>query len=255
MATKKTVKTSETKTKTRRTYKSKEPLNENQVLKKKKAEKRQEMVAQEEARALINDLYQANLPQFIEKRKEEFEKVVKLYESENEERIAMRDNKLSQDDLEYLISKPLITISGAERKYSPTDLLMFNECFWDCVRRANKVMGNTPYIPTLQQLSKLMGVPESYFTRLYNSNDIEVANVTEMIKDSFINYYTVNGMTNRINSIMAIFILKAGYNMRDNEPPRTVINNITTTVAHDEIEKLEAQYSNFGNNVIDINEV
>lgn len=62
------------------------------------------------------------------------------------------------------------------------------------------------------------------------------------MKDRFINYYTVNGMTNRVNSILVIFTLKAGYGMRDNDTPQFVINNTTTTVPQDEISKLAAQY-------------
>lgn len=229
-------------TKTRKSYKSKTPLTENQALKKKRADKKQEIDQQLEARDMVAELYQSNLPVFIDKRKEEFEEAIKLFAAENEERIAMNDNKLSQDDLEYLISKPLITISGAERKYSATDLLTFNQCYWDCVRKASKVMGNTAYVPTMEQLCSMMSMPSSQMWRLYNSNDPEVANAVEMIKDKFISYYTVNGMTNRVNSIMAMFTMKARYGLRDNDTPQVVINNNTTTTDQNVIESLESKY-------------
>lgn len=230
-------------TKTRKTYKSKTPLNENQAKKKRVADKKQELAQQIEARDMVAELYQSNLPVFIDKRKQEFEEVVKLYAKEYDEQIAIGNNKLPQDDLEYIISKPLITISGAERKYSPADLLMFNECYWECVRRANKVMSPSVYVPTLEQLSGLMSMPKSMFSRMYNSNDTEMANAAERVKDKFINYYTVNGMTNRINSILVIFTLKAGYGLRDNDnTPQIVINNNATTTDKNVIESLESKY-------------
>lgn len=240
--TKKEVQTETTKPKTRRTYKSKTPLNEHQEKKARITKKKEEQVQQLQAREMVADLYKRNIPAFIEKRREEFDNALAMFKNDYEARIAMGDNKIPQDDLEYLISKPLILISGADRKYSAADLLMFNECYWDCVRRANKVMGNTAYVPTLQQLSGLMSMPQSTFTAFYNSSDKELANAAEIVKDRFVNYYTVNGMTNRVNSILVIFTLKAGYGMRDNDTPQVVINNTTTTVPQDEISKLAAQY-------------
>lgn len=229
-------------TKTRKTYKSKAPLNENQAKKKRVVEKKQEIAQQLEARGMVAELYQSNLPIFIDKRREEFEEIAKLYADEYNKQIAMGNNKLPQDDLEYLISKPLITISGAVRKYSPADLLMFNECYWECVRKANKAMSPSVYVPTLEQLSGLMSMPKSAFSTMYNSSDAEMANAAEIVKDRFVNYYTVNGMTNRINSILVIFTLKAGYGLRDNEAPQVIINNNTTTAEQSVIESLESKY-------------
>lgn len=228
--------------KLRRTYKSKIPLNEHQEKKERIANKKEELAKQEEARKMVADLYQNNLSLFIEKRKQEFQEVANLYAIENEDRIMAGDNKLPQDDLEYLISKPLITISCAERKYSAANLLTFSECYWDCVRQANKIMKSTTYIPTTQQFCGMIGMAATDVSRLCNSNDKEVANAMEMIRDKFINYYTVNGMTNRINSIFTIFTLKAGYGLRDNDVPQVIVNNQTTTVPQDEISKLAAQY-------------
>lgn len=239
--------------KMRRTYKTKNPLTENQVRKAKIQKKKEEQIQQLQTREMLADLYKKNIPTFIQKRREEFDSALTLFVTEYEDRIAMQDNKIPQDDLEYLISKPLITISAAERRYSAADLLMFNECYWECVRMANKVMGNTAYVPTLQQLSGLMSMPQSTFTAFYNSNDKELANAAEIVKDRFINYYTVNGMTNRINSILVIFTLKAGYGMRDNDAPQVVVNNTTTTLNQDDISALEAKY-NF-DKIIDINEI
>lgn len=228
--------------KMRRTYKSKTPLNQHQEKKARVAKKKEDLEQQLEARQIVNDLFQSNLPTFIEKRKQEFEEVIKLFATEYEDRIMAGDNKIPQDDLEYAIMKPMITISGAERKYSAQDLLMLNECYWNCVRKANKVMQTTTFVPTIEQFCGFMSAPKNIMTTLYNSNDPEVANAAEMIKDRFVNYYTVNGMTNRINAILTIFTLKAGYGMRDNDVPQVVINNQTTTVPQDEISKLASQY-------------
>lgn len=225
--------------KTRRTYKSKTPLNEHQEKKERVAKKKEEREDQLQAREMVGDLFKEALPQFIEKRKQEFEEAYNTFISVNEEKLMAGDTKISQGKLSNLLSKPLASVIGISAKLSAQDLLTASQCYWECVNLANE---SIVYVPSIEQFCGMMGMASSRLVDYYYSSDKELAQAAEMVKDKFIDYYTVNGMTNRVNSIMAMFTMKARFGLRDNDTPQVVINNQTTTVPQDEISKLAAQY-------------
>lgn len=239
------------KPKTRRTYKSKTPLTQAEERKKRIADKKEEQAQQLKARGIVGDLFKEALPQFIEKRKQEFEEAYNIFVSVNEKKLMAGDTKLSQGKLSNLLSKPLAAVVGMSAKLSAEDLLTCSQCFWECVSLANE---SIVYVPSIEQFCGMMGMSSSRLVDYYYSSDRELAEAAEMVKDRFIDYYTVNGMTNRVNSIMAMFTMKARFGLRDNDTPQVVINNTTTTMNQDDIASLEAKYG-FGNNIIDIDEV
>lgn len=225
--------------KTRRTYKSKKPLNENQERKERRTKKKEEREDQLQAREMVGDLFKEHLPEFIEKRKEDFVEMCKIFQIDNDDKLCEGNAKISQGRLSNLLSKPLSVVVGMSTKLSASDLLTCSQCYWDCVDIANE---SIVYVPSIEQFCGMMGMSSKRLVQYYYSNDPELAEAAEMVKDRFIDWYTVNGMTNRANSIMAMFTMKARFGLRDNDTPQVVINNTTTTVPQDEISKLAAQY-------------
>lgn len=227
------------KQKTRRTYKSKTPLNEHQAKKKRVAQKKEEREDQLQAREIVGELFKDHLPEFIEKRKQDFEEMFKVFQINNEDKFVEGNSKISQGKLSNLLSKPLTAVIGASTAISASELLTCSQCYWDCVNIANE---SITYVPSIEQFCGMMGMSSKRLIQYYYSNDQELSEAAEMIKDRFIDWYTINGMTNRVNSIMAMFTMKARFGLRDNDTPPVVINNQTTTVPQDEISKLAARY-------------
>lgn len=190
------------------------------------------------------------LPKYIEQRKQEFEELLERFKIENEVILDKGDGKVDVMELSNCLSTPLMFGGIANTKVTASDISMYFKCYWDCIMKANKSF-NCP--PTLIQFCGLLGVSTSTFANLQFNEDPNIREAVLMVKDRFVDYYTIKGLKNELNSIMVIFTLKAQYGLRDNDPPQTVINNNYTTQVHTDIDDIEKRFNlpNM-NNVIDV---
>lgn len=227
---------------------------ERETIKKIKSAKRTNKRLQvlENVNAAVAERFLTEFPAYVEKQKEEFEKMLHEFCVENEN--ALSDPSLAKKIptlklSEYLCKsfvKDLIHIDG--RKYSPAHLRMASDYYWGCVTEIT-AEGLT-YVPTLQQFARLLNISVQTLRQTYlNSSDDAMRETILMIRDRFVDYYTTRGMTREISEVMSIFMLKAEYNIRDNDTPQTVINNNTISINSDMLEKLKAEESRISGGV------
>ena len=203
---------------------------------------------QKKATDIIAREFSTKLPEYVEKRKKEFEETLEKFKIENDVIIQARQGKVAHLRLSNLLSKPLIFSGIANTKLSASDIAMYSQCFWDCVASASeKIL----YVPTIEQFCGLMGMSVSSFLKYRDSQDENVREMVQMIYDKFCDYYTVKGLTQELNTIMAIFTLKARYGLRDNAP-QTVVNNYNPIVSDAKIEELEKKFHFKDEDVIDV---
>lgn len=181
-----------------------------------------------------------NLPQYIEKRKQEFEELLERFKIENEVILDRGDGKVDTMELSNCLSKPLYFGGIANCKVSAADISMFFDCYWDCIMKVNKTT-NCP--PTLMQFCRFLGMSTKTFASYQFNEDANIREMVLMVRDQFIDYYTVKGLKNELNTIMVIFALKAQYGLRDNDAPQTVINNNYTTQVQTDIDDIEKRFN------------
>lgn len=206
-------------------------------------------VEQKKAYDIIASEFSKKLPEYIEKREKEFEQTLETFLIENDRIIEIKQGKVAHIRLSNLLSKPLIFGGVVNTKISAADMAMFSECFWDCVAKASeKIL----YVPTIEQFCGLMGISVFSFLKYRDNPDENIRETVQMIYDKFCDYYTVKGLTQELNTIMAIFTLKARYGLRDNDAPQMVVNNFSTTVQRDELEELEKKLHFNDKDIIDM---
>lgn len=187
-----------------------------------------------------------DFPAYVEERKAEFEKELGAFcvKYENELSDPQLAKKIPTLKLSEYLCKSFVksTIQIDGRKYSPAHLRMASDYYWDCIAGIN-AEGLT-YVPTLQQFARLLNISVATLKNSYlNSQDEAMRETILMIRDRFVDYYTTRGMTREISEVMSIFMLKAEYNIRDNDVPQTVINNNNISINSDMLEKLKAEES------------
>lgn len=206
---------------------------------------------QKTMKELVGDKFRELLPQYIEERSKEFEKELNDFKIQNEVLIETSKGKINTYKLSRILSKPLFINGIAISKLSAYDMMTFSQCYWDCV---GLVADTVIYVPTIEQLCSFMSLSTSSFFAYKQSQDPEVREVVQIIFDKFVDYYTVKGMTNELNSIMAMFTMKARYGLRDNDTPQTVVNNYNASVPQSSIDELEKRFG-ISDDVVDVGEV
>lgn len=210
----------------------------------KRADKLSEI--KESSTDLIKKKFEVMIPTYIEERKKQFENMLEDFKIANEVTIREKHGKISHTKLSSLLSKPLFFGGISKTEISATDIFTYSQCYWDCVDIANE---SILYIPTLYQLCGLMGISTSTFVNYKSNSNEDVREAVKMVFDRFVDFYTVKGLTSELNTIMAIFTMKAQYGMRDNDAPQVNITNVNNTVPKQDIADLERQY-NFGDTTI-----
>lgn len=193
----------------------------------------------QDAESLIASTFGEKLPEYVEKRRIAFEEELERFKIDNDVIIDAKGGKVSHYKLSNMLSKPL-TMLTRPLKFTAYDIALCAELYWDCVAMASE---RIVYIPTVQQLSSLMGISVGTFVEYKNSNDISIRQTVEKIYDKFVDFYMVKGLTNELNTIMSIFALKAQYGLRDNDTPQVTVNNYTQTVQQNSIDELEKQFN------------
>jgi hypothetical protein len=197
------------------------------------------------AEALVAATFSAKLPEYVEKRRIAFEEELERFKIANDVIIDAKGGKVSHYKLSNMLSKPL-TMVATPLKFTAYDIALCAELYWDCVAMANE---SIVYIPTLQQLAGLMGTTVGTILDYKNSTDMSIRQTVERIYDKFVDFYTVKGLTNELNTIMSIFALKAQYGLRDNDTPQVTVNNYTQTVQQNSIDELEKQFNMAGKGI------
>lgn len=214
---------------------------------KKKAENNKLAKLKDKGQALILQDYTENFPAFVEQRRAEFAKLLDNYKDK------LLDNGVEEDKLASVstlaisraLGTPFINAYGASLAYSPEQLIMANDFYWESV--SNVVSKGFKYVPTIQEFCSLLGISTLTLIRSYASNTQEqMREAVQIIKDSFSSYYIQCGMKREYSEVMAIFTMKSSLGMRDNEPPITIINNTSVLADEQSVEKFRQKL--FGGN-------
>lgn len=213
----------------------------------KKAENNRLAKLKDKGQALILQDYTENFPAFVEQRRAEFAKLLDNYKDK------LLDNGVEEDKLSSVstlaisraLGTPFINAYGASLAYSPEQLIMANDFYWESV--SNVVNKGFKYVPTIQEFCSLLGISTLTLIRSYASNTQEqMREAVQIIKDSFSSYYIQCGMKREYSEVMAIFTMKSSLGMRDNEPPITIINNTSVLADEQSVEKFRQKL--FGGN-------
>lgn len=211
----------------------------------------------DEVNEILADEFTNRLPDYVHRRKSEFQNEFKKYCLAHEDEIAdpERVKKLYMMNLQDYLCRSFITstirIDG--RKYSAVHLRLVSDFYWECVSEI--VEKGLTYIPTIQQFARLLGVSVQTLKNYMNAPDDDMRETILMIRDRFVDFYTARSMSRQISEVMSIFTLKAEYNIRDNDTPQTVINNNTISIGADMLEKLRAEESKFGESGAEVKEL
>lgn len=214
---------------------------------KKKAENNRLAKLKDKGQALILQDYTENFPAFVEQRRAEFAKLLDNYKDK------LLDNGVEEDKLSSVstlaisraLGTPFINAYGASLAYSPEQLIMANDFYWESV--SNVINKGFKYVPTIQEFCSLLGISTLTLIRSYASNTQEqMREAVQIIKDSFSSYYIQCGMKREYSEVMAIFTMKSSLGMRDNEPPITIINNTSVLADEQSVEKFRQKL--FGGN-------
>lgn len=201
------------------------------------------------AKALIADKFVKDFPMYVEERKEEFGRALQRYVSECGE--VLHDptlaNKIPVLRLQEALCKSFVTstIKIEGKKYNASHLQIASDYYWECVGEIQE--SGFTYVPTLQQFARLLNISMQTLKNYMNSPDEEMRETLLMIRDRFVDYYTSRGMSRQISEVMSIFMLKAEYNIRDNDVPQTVINNNHISISNDMLDRLKAEELKIGN--------
>lgn len=213
----------------------------------KKAENNKLAKLKDKGQALILQDYTENFPAFVEQRRAEFAKLLDNYKDK------LLGNGVEEDKLSSVstlaisraLGTPFINAYGASLAYSPEQLIMANDFYWESV--SNVVNKGFKYVPTIQEFCSLLGISTLTLIRSYASNTQEqMREAVQIIKDSFSSYYIQCGMKREYSEVMAIFTMKSSLGMRDNEPPITIINNTSVLADEQSVEKFRQKL--FGGN-------
>lgn len=213
----------------------------------KKAENNKLAKLKDKGQALILQDYTENFPAFVEQRRAEFAKLLDNYKDK------LLDNGVEEDKLSSVstleisrgLGTPFINAYGASLAYSPEQLIMANDFYWESV--SNVINKGFKYVPTIQEFCSLLGISTLTLIRSYASNTQEqMREAVQIIKDSFSSYYIQCGMKREYSEVMAIFTMKSSLGMRDNEPPITIINNTSVLADEQSVEKFRQKL--FGGN-------
>lgn len=199
----------------------------------------------------IQSEFHNNLPEYIEKRKQQFSELLDKCKIDNNLIIDASTGKVAHYELTEMLSKPLIFGGVANSKISAYDISMFSDCYWDCAMRLYDL--DNRKIPSLPQLCRLMGISMYTFVKYKNHNDPNISESVNMAYDRFVDFYTVKGLTGELEKITTIFTLKAQFGLRDNDAPQMIVNNNFTTEVHTNLDDIEKQYGLVGGKpVIDV---
>lgn len=211
--------------------------------KKRKQEQNKEVMEVGKAKALIADKFVKDFPRYVEERKGEFGRALQRYVAECGE--VLRDPTLAGKvpvlRLQEALCKSFVTstIKIDGKKYNASHLQIASDYYWECVGEIQE-KGFT-YVPTLQQFARLLNISMQTLKNYMNSPDEEMRETLLMIRDRFVDYYTSRGMSRQISEVMSIFMLKAEYNIRDNDVPQTVINNNHISISNEALDRLKAE--------------
>ena len=185
--------------------------------------------------AMIVEKFMEEFPRYIEEQKEGFSRELGEFLERYKEVLPdiVMAKKLPTLKIERWLCKPLIrgTTYVDGYKYGAKHIRMASDYYWECV--GEMVEKGLNVVPTFQQLAGLLNVSVYTLRNKYlNSEDEEMRETMLMVRDRFVDYYTSRGMKREISEVMSIFMLKAEYNIRDNDVPQTVINNNHYTVGN-----------------------
>ena len=217
--------------------------------KKQKIVQNKEVMEVGKAKALIADKFVKDFPKYVEERKGEFGKALQNYvvECGNALGDPTLAGKVPVLRLQEALCKSFVTstIKIEGKKYNASHLQIASDYYWECVGEIQEA-GFT-YVPTLQQFARLLNISMQTLKNYMNSPDEEMRETLLMIRDRFVDYYTSRGMSRQISEVMSIFMLKAEYNIRDNDVPQTVINNNHISISNDMLDRLKAEELKIGN--------
>lgn len=217
--------------------------------KKQQQARNKEVMEVGKAKALIADKFVKDFPKYVEERKGEFGKALQDYviECGNALGDPTLAGKVPVLRLQEALCKSFVTstIKIEGKKYNASHLQIASDYYWECVGEIQEA-GFT-YVPTLQQFARLLNISMQTLKNYMNSPDEEMRETLLMIRDRFVDYYTSRGMSRQISEVMSIFMLKAEYNIRDNDVPQTVINNNHISISNDMLDRLKAEELKIGN--------
>ena len=211
---------------------------------KKQSEKQNEVVElTQEAKIELIEKMKADLPNFIQKRKEEFVKQLEAYELAEirDTDIVINKKKLPLMTVTEFAFEPLVLHYGTEPKYNSAQISLMFDYYRHCIVELNKI---ELYPPTKEDFCRLMGISTEMFKRLKNGYSMEINEVLLQIEDYIARWYTQAGLTDKIKEITGIFYQKSSLGRRDNDPVQ--INNFTqnnTVVSDSEYQDLLRKYS------------
>lgn len=220
-----------------------EKETEKYIRKKRKEETNKEVMEVKTAKGLMADKFLKDFPKYVKERKAEFGKELTVYVKEVGE--VLKDptlaNKVPVLRLQEALCKSFIasTIKIEGKKYNASHLQIASDYYWECVAEIQEE--GFSYVPTLQQFARLLNISVQTLKNYMNDADEEMRETILMIRDRFVDYYTSRGMSRQISEVMSIFMLKAEYNIRDNDVPQTVINNNHISISNDMLDRLKAE--------------
>lgn len=169
----------------------------------------------------VVEQYKESYEELIQKRNEDFKLSVEGFLATKDEQELK--GKVDCYSLMRILSKPLGFVVGRKFKYSSYDLKLASDFYWDSVEYICDRIEKPKLVPTIQQLCSMLGISVTEMSKYYANGDDEIRGTIEFIRDKFVDFYISRGMTNDVNTIMSIFVLKSSYGLKEEQQEQKVV--------------------------------
>jgi len=179
----------------------------------------------------VTEEYTKRLPQLIDKRNKQLSTLSAKFLEKHKDLLTSttlkNENKVDGYALTQALSKTFVPIGVNANKYSSDDIMLSFNFYWEKIEELIELNPRVKIVPTIYQFCSMIGIPTSNFTKYKLNGDDRMRNVCEIIQEKFIDFYTTRGMTNELNTIMSIFILKSVHGLTEAVEEQRVVHQFT----------------------------
>ena len=184
--------------------------------------KEEQKLTIKQAEQMIFNREKENLPQVLEQRLNEIEKVL---EEELDGIVGLKSARIHQ-----LISRQTYLTTSSMVGYSPKELFVVYQAYQQLVEKINRI---TLFIPSMKSFCSFAGISTMTFKNYLQSPDEEKRNVAQMIDDYISDMLLDASKMRKTDASTSIFVAKSEHGMTEAVNPMTI--QATTQVSVDQV--------------------
>ena len=225
-------------------------VEQNKINKKTSIKETKTVEASRQFTKFASEEYMKNYPKLLKERDESLSETAREFLQKNEGNLGLR--RVSGYALTSALSKSIVPYGIKPKKISSYDLSMANDFYWEQINKFLALDSNLKVLPTIVQFCSMIGLGRRTFGNYCNSQDQDMKDVCDSIKDRFKDFYVVHAMTGEIKEIMSIFYLKAEHQMKDKPDDTRIIHEHKIIIDENSITATKDRLGISGSDLADI---